>query len=259
LSTFITIVVTAQNGTQKTYAINVSRAALGGNNNLSTLTVRAGTENLALTPPFPSNTTTTHTVNVASDVGNVTVTATKSDPNAVISGDVPNSGQANITLTGAGTTTRVSINVTAPNGDVKPYTIDVIRAAPAAPPKPASAPDLITADDTCPSGIPPAECAPDFNGNPTSKEDNVTTVTTPRFTIPQPGPGETPNLYVDGIKVDSDFDQGARTLQPKAALSGSNVGVQHSITSTVTNTATTLESNQSDALTVTISTGQSGV
>ena len=38
-NTFINIVVTAQDGTPKSYSVNVVRAALGGNNNLSGLTV----------------------------------------------------------------------------------------------------------------------------------------------------------------------------------------------------------------------------
>ena len=41
-NTIINIIVTAQNGTQKPYTVNVNRAALGGNNNLSALTVSPG-------------------------------------------------------------------------------------------------------------------------------------------------------------------------------------------------------------------------
>jgi cadherin-like protein len=60
----------------------------------------------------------------------VTVTATKSDSNAVISGDIPNGGQAIIPLDGPGTTKNVSITVTAPNGNVKTYTVAVTRRLP---------------------------------------------------------------------------------------------------------------------------------
>jgi hypothetical protein len=69
-------------------------------------------------------------VNVATAVAEITVSATKSDPNAVISGDVPNEGRATLKLDGPGTTKIVSMIVTAPNGTSKTYTITVKRAAP---------------------------------------------------------------------------------------------------------------------------------
>jgi Cadherin-like beta sandwich domain len=69
-------------------------------------------------------------VDVATTVTSVTVTATKADPNAVISGDVPNNGQATIQLGGPGTSRDVSITVTAQNGNSKTYRIAVERAAP---------------------------------------------------------------------------------------------------------------------------------
>jgi hypothetical protein len=69
-------------------------------------------------------------VNVATAVTDITVSATKSDPNAVISGDMPNEGRATLKLDGPGTTKIVSMIVTAPNGTSKTYTITVKRAAP---------------------------------------------------------------------------------------------------------------------------------
>ncbi|NGZ10240.1 MAG: cadherin-like beta sandwich domain-containing protein [Nitrospira sp. LK70] len=57
--------------------------ALGGNNNLSALTVLPGT----LVPAFAAS-TTEYTVNVASDVTSVKVSATKADSNAVLPADV---------------------------------------------------------------------------------------------------------------------------------------------------------------------------
>lgn len=228
-STEIDITVTAPNGNSKTYTTNVERASPSSNNNLSALSVTPG----SLSPAFAAD-TLGYTVNVASDVTSVAISATKANSNAVISGDVPNSGQANITLSGPGTTTSVSIIVTAPSGTSKTYTIDIIRAAPSAPPAPASAPDLIPQDD---SGFLPGQDA-----------DNITNVNTPRFRVPSPGAGETPNLYVDGSKVDATFDQGANTLKPTTAL---NDGA-HSITSTVTNAGG--ESSPSPPLPVTIDT-----
>jgi hypothetical protein len=126
-NTLITILVTAQNGSQKPYTITVQRAALGGNNNLSALTVSPGT----LNPAFDA-TILNYTVNVGSNVASLTVTPTRQDPNATITvnGQPTNSGQARtITLNGAGSNTLITILVTAQNGSQKPYTITVQRAA----------------------------------------------------------------------------------------------------------------------------------
>lgn len=123
--TDIQVIVTAPNGTRKPYFITVNRAALSADNNLEALSVSPGT----LDPPFSAD-TTQYTVEMATDVTSVGVTATKSDPNAVISGDIPNGGQANIPLDGPGTSKNVSIIVTAPNGTFKTYRITVHRLAP---------------------------------------------------------------------------------------------------------------------------------
>jgi hypothetical protein len=123
--TEVEVVVTAPNGIPKTYFITVNREALSADNNLDGLSVSPGT----LDPAFSSG-TTQYRVEVATGVTNVDVTATKSDPNAVISGDVPNGGQANIQLDGPGTTKTVSITVAAPNGTSKTYNITVKRLAP---------------------------------------------------------------------------------------------------------------------------------
>jgi hypothetical protein len=130
--TNITISVTAPNGgTPKTYTVIVNRAA-SSDNNLSALTVSSGT----LDPVFAPG-TLPYTVDVATDVTQVNVTATKADPNAILSGSIADpgagqaTGQATIQLDGPGTTTPVTITVTAPNGEFKTYTITVNRAAPA--------------------------------------------------------------------------------------------------------------------------------
>ena len=126
----VTIDVTAPNGSKKTYTLSIKR--LAGDTNLSALNVSVGT----LNPVFAAG-TTLYTVDVATNVTSVDVSATKSDPNAVMqvhSVTVPAgtaSGQDTITLNGAGLDTTVSVVVTAQNGvDSKPYTITVHRAAP---------------------------------------------------------------------------------------------------------------------------------
>jgi len=122
----------------------------------------------------------------------------------------------------------------------KTYTVTVNKRPPA--------PDLIDADDSCEPGIPdPAVCAPG-----TFKDDNITNVTTPRFSMLLPsGPG--PSLIVDGNTVASEFDQGANTLKPTTPLPDG----LHSIRYTVTNSAG-LVSAQSDPLEVTIDTKAPG-
>ena len=120
----VSITVTAPNGTSKTYSVTINRAA-SSNNNLSALNVTPGT----LVPRFAAG-TLSYRVDVGTKVTSVTVAATKADSNAVISGDVPNEGQATIQLNGPGTTTQVIITVTAQNGNSKTYRIDVERAAP---------------------------------------------------------------------------------------------------------------------------------
>jgi hypothetical protein len=126
----VSIEVTAPNGSKKAYRIIVNRAAPSSNNNLSALTITPG----ALDPAFNAA-TLSYIVNVAPNVTSVEVSATKADPDAVMSGDVTAgtgsaSGQATIPLDGPGTSKVVSITVTAPSGVFKTYSITVNRAAP---------------------------------------------------------------------------------------------------------------------------------
>ncbi|BFU89681.1 MAG: hypothetical protein NTAFB01_08680 [Nitrospira sp.] len=119
------VTVTSPDGRAKIYTITLRAITLGGDNTLRSLTVSPGT----LSPSFTAG-TQNYTVDVATAIAEMTVSATKSDVNAVISGDVPNEGHATLTLDGPGTTKLVSIIVTAPNGTSKTYTIAVKRAAP---------------------------------------------------------------------------------------------------------------------------------
>jgi hypothetical protein len=124
----VSITVTAPNQTSKTYRITINRAA-SSNNNLSALRVQIGTADQPLSPAFSSG-ETSYRVDVGTKIPNVTVVATKADPLAVISGDVPNEGRATIQLDGPGTQKDISIHVAAQDGSVKTYTITVTRAAP---------------------------------------------------------------------------------------------------------------------------------
>ena len=121
----VSLTITSSDGKAKIYTITLRGISLGGDNSLKSLTVSPGT----LSPAFSAG-TQVYTVNVATAVTDITVSATKSDPNAVISGDMPNEGRATLKLDGPGTTKIVSMIVTAPNGASKTYTITVKRAAP---------------------------------------------------------------------------------------------------------------------------------
>ncbi len=124
----VSIIVTAPNGESKTYRITINRAA-SSNNNLSALRVQVGTADQTLSPGFSSG-ETNYRVDVGTTVTSVTITATKADPLAVISGGVPNEGQATIPLDGPGTSKVVLITVTAQDATTsKTYRVTVNRRA----------------------------------------------------------------------------------------------------------------------------------
>lgn len=186
-SRVISIIVTAANGTPKSYAVTINRAAPSIDNNLSGLSVSPG----SLTPVFAPD-TLAYSMDVTSDISSINVAATKADSNAVISGNLPNSGQATIQLDGPGTSKVVSIIVTAASGTSKTYAITVNRAAAPTPPaKPATAPDLLQVDDSCQFIPGTSTCFP-----PTSDTDNKTNVKRPGFSVPTPEPGETAKVYI---------------------------------------------------------------
>ncbi|HSA85757.1 MAG TPA: cadherin-like beta sandwich domain-containing protein, partial [Nitrospira sp.] len=81
-TTIVTILLEAQNGTETTYTVTVTRL-LSSDNDLSALSVTPG----PLNPAFASS-TLDYTVNVATGVTSVTISATKSDPSAVMSGSL---------------------------------------------------------------------------------------------------------------------------------------------------------------------------
>ncbi len=129
----VPIVLESQNGLTSTYTVTVTRL-LSSDNNLSALSVRVNNATQPLVPGFDAN-TLNYTVDVQTNVTSVTVTATKSDPNAAMligSTTVPagtNPGQVPITLGSPGTITPVTIDVTAPNGSKKTYTLSIKRLA----------------------------------------------------------------------------------------------------------------------------------
>ena len=124
----VTVIVTAQDSTTKTYIITLTRAAsLSGNADLGGLTISSGT----LSPQFSSS-DITYTASVDNSVTQVTVTPTASDSSATITvnGNTVTSGTGHI-LTGltVGEPNTVTVIVTAQDSTTKTYTITLTRAA----------------------------------------------------------------------------------------------------------------------------------
>ena len=122
--TTVTVIVTAQDSTTKTYTITLTRAAaLSDNADLTGLTISSGT----LSPQFSSS-DITYTASVANSVTQVTVTPTASDSSATIAvnGNTVTSGNGYIlTSLTAGEPTTVTVIVTAQDSTTKTYTITV--------------------------------------------------------------------------------------------------------------------------------------
>ena len=123
----VTVIVTAQDSTTKTYIITLTRAALSDNADLGGLTISSGT----LSPQFSSS-DITYTASVDNSVTQVTVTPTASDSSATITvnGNTVTSGTGHI-VTGliAGEPNTVTVIVTAQDSTTKTYIITLTRAA----------------------------------------------------------------------------------------------------------------------------------
>lgn len=123
--TEIPIVVTAPDGTVKTYKVTVRRPQ-SSNNDLSSLSVSAGT----LSPGFASG-TTGYSLAVPSVVAATTVTAAVADPTASITvkGAPLASGQTTAPIQLALGPNAIPVEVTAQNGAKKTYTVTITRNA----------------------------------------------------------------------------------------------------------------------------------
>lgn len=128
-TTVVSIKVAVTNGEAKTYTVTVYR--LSGDNRLSALTITPGTINRPFDPAI-----TDYTVDVPKDADKVTISATKSDINASMSGNLTagpgiETATQPFDLGGQGTETDFFITVAAPDPAVpsKSYKIIVKRAA----------------------------------------------------------------------------------------------------------------------------------
>ena len=124
----VTVIVTAQDSTTKTYTITLTRAAsLSGNADLGGLTISSGT----LSPQFSSS-DITYTASVDNSVTQVTVTPTASDSLAAITvnDNTVTSGNGYIVIgLIAGEPNTVTVIVTAQDSTTKTYIITLTRAA----------------------------------------------------------------------------------------------------------------------------------
>lgn len=123
-SNTITTVVTAQNGSTKTYTVNVNRPA-SGNAELSNLVPNSG----SLTPAF-AGATINYTMTVPHATLNIRFTPTVADPSATVkvNGLTVASGSQSQNISLSVGSNIILVVVTAQNGTTQTYTIDVERA-----------------------------------------------------------------------------------------------------------------------------------
>ncbi|MBB6694421.1 cadherin-like beta sandwich domain-containing protein [Cohnella xylanilytica] len=119
----ISIEVTAQNGTTKTYKVTVTRAE-SSNADLSSLTISEGT----LSPSFSAG-TTEYTASVENEITSLDITPTVADGTATLKVNTADatSGNARTVSLNVGDN-EISIEVTAQNGTTKTYKVTVTRA-----------------------------------------------------------------------------------------------------------------------------------
>ena len=163
-TTNVTITVTAENGSKKTYTISVKRAqdpnyVASGNNNLSGISV----DGFLLSPVFSAE-NTQYVIWLPYETISVKISGTAADSKAsveVVGGDNLAAGQDN----------PVKVICTAENGDKKEYTVIVKRAA-AHDGTVEDIPNETTPPETEPSDTTPPETAPSET-NPTDNATNT--------------------------------------------------------------------------------------
>lgn len=234
----ITIVVTAQDGSTKTYTINVSRPA-SANVDLANLTLSTG----SLNPSFAGG-TITYTASVGNAITTITLTPTVSDATATITvnGTAVASGSAsgNIALNvGANVINTV---VTAQNGSTKTYKVTVTRA----PSADATLSNLALSAGTLNPGF--SSAAIGYTATVANTTNSITitpTVTEPNATV-----------KVNGNTVASGSTSGSIALTVGANVITTAVTAQDgSTTQTYTVTVTRQQSSNADLSDLVLSTG----
>jgi len=155
-------------------------------------------------------------VDVDSTVSSVTLSATKADPNAVMSGDVTagtgtTSGSAPIQLDGPGARRVVSIIVTAPNQSSKTYTITIQRTAQAG------------NNNLQSLVVSPGSLTPDFDANRTNYTVNVGSSVTSVIVTAAPQDANA-NVEINGQGIASGQGQEI-SLGPEGSSTNITIGV----------------------------------
>ncbi|MBD1365073.1 cadherin-like beta sandwich domain-containing protein [Mucilaginibacter sp. ZT4R22] len=205
-SNVITTLVTAEDGTTKTYIVTVDRAK-SPNANLANLSLSAGT----LNPVFAAG-TVGYTASVSNATAGIAVTATVSEPNATlqINGAAVASGSPSASIPLLVGPNVITTLVTAQDGTTKTYTITVTRA----PSPDATLSNIVLSDGTLSPGFAAATTSY------TASVANAITSVTLTPTVNEPNA----TVKVNGVTVASGAASG-----PIALVVGPNV-----ITTTVT-------------------------
>ncbi|WP_191906990.1 T9SS type A sorting domain-containing protein [Adhaeribacter soli] len=124
-----TVTITDDNGCTGTVMATVTQPAPSSNANLANLTLSSGT----LNPVFAAN-TTSYTASVNSSTTSVVLTATIADPAATlkINNTAATSGSGR-SITLASGSNLITVEVTAQNGSIKTYTVNVTQMTPTGP------------------------------------------------------------------------------------------------------------------------------
>ncbi|WP_436135403.1 IPTL-CTERM sorting domain-containing protein [Acidovorax sp. LjRoot129] len=120
----VTVVVTAQNGTTKTYTVTVTRA-VSANNNLAALALSSGTLN-----PVFSAAQQNYTATVPGASLTVTPTVADSSASVTVNGVAVTSGNASGPIALNVGTNVITVQVTAQDGSPRAYTVTVTRSRP---------------------------------------------------------------------------------------------------------------------------------
>ena len=120
----VTVVVTAQNGTTKTYTVTVTRA-VSANNNLAALSLSSGTLN-----PVFSAAQQNYTATVPGAAITVTPTVADSSASVTVNGVAVTSGNASGPIALNVGTNVITVQVTAQDGSPRAYTVTVTRSRP---------------------------------------------------------------------------------------------------------------------------------